>query len=44
MNKHNFVRLIAATDEKITIEDATNMTIILLKGIEEALKKRILFD
>lgn len=28
-----------ATDDEITIEDATKMTTIVLKGIEEALKK-----
>ena len=38
MNKHDFVRLLA-TDDKISIEDATTMTNVVLKGIEEALTK-----
>lgn len=38
MNKHDFVRLLA-TDDEISIEDATKMTNVVLKGIEEALQK-----
>ncbi|MGX7395607.1 HU family DNA-binding protein [Carnobacterium mobile] len=38
MNRHDFVRLIAA-NEDVTIDDATEMVNSVLKGIEDALKK-----
>lgn len=38
MNKHDFVRLMAV-NEDLTVDEATEMTNSVLKGISEALKK-----
>lgn len=38
MNKHDFVRLMAV-NEDLTVDEVTEMTNSVLKGISEALKK-----